>query len=78
VTVAGYADRLEVSVTDDDIELGPERQRDGLGLRGIEERVKELNGAVKIASSAGGGTTLAIRLPLARQPSEARLAGTAG
>jgi signal transduction histidine kinase len=78
VTVAGYADRLEVSVTDDGIGLGPGRRRDGLGLRGIEERVKELNGAVKIASSAGGGTTLAIRLPLARQPSEARLAGTAG
>jgi signal transduction histidine kinase len=78
VTVAGYTDRLEVSVTDDGIGLGPGRRRDGLGLRGIEERVKELNGVVKISSSAGGGTTLAIRLPLAPQPSEAKLAGAAG
>ena len=78
VTVAGYADRLEVSVTDDGIGLGPGRRRGGLGLRGIEERVKELNGVVKISSSAGGGTTLAIRLPLAPQSSEARLARAAG
>ena len=38
--------------------------RDGLGLRGIEERVKELHGVMTIGSAAGEGTTLAIRLPL--------------
>ena len=42
VNVAGYDDRLDVSVTDDGIGLDPARRRDGLGLRGIEERVKEL------------------------------------
>jgi signal transduction histidine kinase len=63
VTVAAHADRLEVSVTDDGIGLDPSARREGLGLRGIEERVKELHGTLAIRSSAGAGTTLAIRLP---------------
>ena len=33
---------LDVSVTDDGIGFDSARRRDGLGLRGIEERVKEL------------------------------------
>ena len=35
-------DRLDVSVTDDGVGLTAARRGDGLGLRGIEERVKEL------------------------------------
>ena len=37
----------------------------GLGLHGIEERVRELEGEVRIRSVKGAGTTLWIRLPLA-------------
>ena len=36
------SDRLEVNVTDDGVGLTSGRRPDGLGLRGIEERVKEL------------------------------------
>ena len=64
MSVTGHADRLDVSVTDDGIGFDPARRRDGLGLRGIEERVKELHGTMTIGSAAGRGTTLAIRLPL--------------
>ena len=55
-------------------------RRDGLGLRGIEERVKELQGAMTMNSVAGEGTTLAIRLPLPEPESEteAPLARAAG
>jgi signal transduction histidine kinase len=64
VSVTGGADRLEVSVTDDGLGLDPARRREGLGLRGIEERVKELHGTMVIRGAPGAGTTLAIQLPL--------------
>ena len=76
---AGGGDRLDVSVTDDGIGLDPVRRRDGLGLRGIEERVKELRGTMIIRGTAGAGTTLAIQLPLpvpgVEEESLARAAG---
>jgi signal transduction histidine kinase len=64
VGVPGLDDRLDVSVTDDGIGFDPARRRDGLGLRGIEERVKELHGTMTIDGAAGQGTALTIRLPL--------------
>ena len=56
---------LYVSVTDDGVGLNPARRRNGLGLRGIDERVRELEGTMTISREAGGGTTVAVRLPLA-------------
>ena len=49
------ADQLDVSVTDDGVGLDPTRRRDGLGLRGIEERVRELHGTMTIGNAAGRG-----------------------
>jgi signal transduction histidine kinase len=56
--------QLQVAVTDDGVGLNPIRRRNGLGLRGIDERVRELEGTMTIVREAGGGTTLAVRLPL--------------
>ena len=68
-----------VSVTDDGVGINPLRQTaGGLGLRGIEERVRELNGAMTIRSSAGGGTTLTISLPVPFRPAEVLRARVAG
>jgi signal transduction histidine kinase len=78
VTVSGGTDRLDVSVTDDGIGFDTARRRDGLGLRGIEERVKELHGTTTIGSVAGKGTTLAIHLPLPARDTEVPLARAAG
>ncbi len=78
VTVTGHDDRLDVSVTDDGIGLDPARRRDGLGLRGIEERVKELHGIMTIGGTAGEGTTLTISLPLSARLTEVPLARAAG
>jgi signal transduction histidine kinase len=78
ITVTGGTDRLEMSVTDDGVGYDPARRRDGLGLRGIEERVKELQGEMTMNSVPGKGTTLAIRLPLAERTTEAALARAAG
>jgi signal transduction histidine kinase len=78
VNVAGYDDRLEVSVTDDGIGLDVARRRNGLGLRGIEERVRNLQGTMRLSGAIGQGTTLTIRLPLPPllvEESRARAAG---
>jgi signal transduction histidine kinase len=70
VTAAG--DQLRVRVSDDGRGMDPRQRRRGLGLRGIEERVKELHGAMTLSSEATGGTTLSVilPLPLAQPPSE--------
>jgi signal transduction histidine kinase len=78
VTVTEERDGLEVSVQDDGIGLDPARTAAGLGLRGIEERVRELGGTMRIHSAAGAGTTLKIRVPLPPQSSEVRRARAAG
>jgi signal transduction histidine kinase len=67
-----------VSIADNGIGIEPGSARVGLGLRGIEERVRELGGTMTIHSAAGEGTTLAIRLPLSPTPAEVPLARAAG
>jgi signal transduction histidine kinase len=64
VSVQAQGGCLQVSVTDDGVGLNPGRHRNGLGLRGIDERVRELDGTMAILQEAGGGTTVAVRLPL--------------
>ena len=78
VVVVGHADRLHVSVTDDGIGLDSARRGGGFGLRGIEERVKELHGVLTIAGAPGQGTKLEIRLPLPTATPEVALARAAG
>jgi signal transduction histidine kinase len=77
VSVAARGGQLELSVTDDGTGFDAARRRAGLGLRGIEERVKELHGAMTIGDTEGGGTRLAIRLPWPAPP-EVTLARAAG
>jgi signal transduction histidine kinase len=78
VKVSGHAGRLEASVSDDGVGIDPARRHSGLGLRGIEERVKELHGTMSIGSGLGGGTTLAIHLPLPVAATEVARARAAG
>lgn len=66
---------LEVSVSDDGVGLDPSRRASGFGLRGIEERVRELGGTITLSSPSGRGATLAVHLPLTSQePAVARVA----
>jgi signal transduction histidine kinase len=78
VNVSGRDDRLEVSVADDGIGLDPVRRRDGLGLRGIEERVRELHGTMTIVGGAGTGTSIMLSLPVPAAETEAPVARAAG
>jgi signal transduction histidine kinase len=76
-------ERLTLSVTDDGVGVssaaggsGAATRHRGLGLKGIEERVRELDGSVEMWSAAGQGSTLTITLPLSA--AEATLASAAG
>ncbi|HEU4886237.1 MAG TPA: sensor histidine kinase [Thermoanaerobaculia bacterium] len=54
---------LELLVSDDGAGIDPARTR-GVGLLGIEERVRELHGAFRIASREPHGTELHVTLPV--------------
>jgi signal transduction histidine kinase len=64
VDVALWTDgrTLHVRVADDGVGMPAGIRRTGLGIRGIEERVKELGGTVTITGK--GGTVVAAQLPL--------------
>jgi signal transduction histidine kinase len=64
VDVTGSNQEVTVAVRDDGIGLMSENRRSGLGLRGLEERARELNGTLTIDSGGGTGTTLRLWLPL--------------
>jgi len=56
----------------------PVRRRNGLGLRGIDEHVRELEGTMTVSQDAGGGTTVAVQLPLPAGNTEVPRARAAG
>jgi signal transduction histidine kinase len=61
VTVEQAPTRLVIGVADDGV--GGATQSDGLGLRGLADRVDALGGRLSIDSPAGGGTQLLVELP---------------
>jgi signal transduction histidine kinase len=58
-------DSIRVQVSDDGRGFDPQRVR-GLGLLGMEERVRRLGGSLTIDSKPGHGTTLKAEFPLTR------------
>jgi signal transduction histidine kinase len=58
------ANAIRVKITDDGSGFDPKRAR-GMGLLGMEERVKRLGGTIEIDSRPGAGTTIRAELPLA-------------
>ena len=57
-------DAIRVKITDNGSGFDPKRAR-GMGLLGMEERVKRLGGKIEIDSRPGTGTTIRAELPLA-------------
>jgi signal transduction histidine kinase len=65
VSITGRSGRLAVSVRDDGVGFAPEAVRGrGLGLIGMQERVKELGGEVTLVSQFRKGTSLSAQIPL--------------
>ena len=67
VCVRHEAGQILLTVQDDGSGFDPERVR-GLGLLGMEERVRHLGGTFQIDSRPGRGTLLRVTLPLAAIP----------
>ncbi|MCI0421305.1 MAG: hypothetical protein L0312_19115, partial [Acidobacteria bacterium] len=66
ITLQGDKERLSLTVQDDEVrfEPGAASGKGGLGLIGIEERVRELGGRVTISSHHQQGTLLKVVIPL--------------
>jgi signal transduction histidine kinase len=78
VDVRAIDGELQLSVSDDGVGLNPAHRGRGLGLIGIDERVKELQGTVVISPRGTRGTTVEVRLPIPAPVTEAPLARAAG
>jgi signal transduction histidine kinase len=63
VVVRYDPDKVEVEVSDDGVGFQPERTR-GMGILGMEERVRQLGGALQLRSAPGKGTTVHAVLPV--------------
>jgi signal transduction histidine kinase len=62
----GDDDVIEVRVSDDGRGFDPSATAEGFGLVGMTERVDLLDGEMHIDSAPGDGTTVTVRLPVAR------------
>ncbi len=67
VTIRQSADRITVTVADDGKGFDPQHGR-GMGILGMEERVKHLGGTITIDSSPGKGARLTFELPWRPNP----------
>ena len=68
VRVSDAGGALRLSIVDDGVGIDDRPSVGGIGLRGISERVRELQGTMSIQSGSGLGTTLSIQLPLPSRP----------
>ena len=64
VKVVRGRSRLDVSVRDNGVGMASPATHGGLGLTGIKERVKDINGSASIETRPGGGTVVHITLPV--------------
>jgi signal transduction histidine kinase len=53
-------DTITLRIWDNGLGFNPEKAKQGIGLKNIKERTKALNGALKINSEIGKGTTLEV------------------
>jgi signal transduction histidine kinase len=68
ILVHGSKESVSLSVQDNGVGFSPEgARRRGLGLVGIQERVRELGGSVDILSEPNRGTVLTLRIPVSRE-----------
>jgi len=61
------ADKIIVEITDDGRGFDPQRMR-GMGILGMEERVRRLAGSLTIQSTLGKGATVKAELPIRIAP----------
>jgi signal transduction histidine kinase len=64
VTVHRRPRVVSIVVEDDGAGFDPTRVTDGLGLTSMRERAELVSGTVRVESRPGGGTTIAVEVPL--------------
>ncbi len=69
VTVTSADSRIGVRIHDDGVGFQAPQEK-GMGILGMEERVRHLGGSFRIDSQPGKGTEINIQLPLAPEPVE--------
>lgn len=69
VSLACDAEQIEISIQDDGhgFDTGELKERQGIGLRGMQERIALLNGQLSVDSRRGAGTRLSAVIPLEGQ-----------
>jgi two-component system sensor histidine kinase UhpB len=73
--VALPGDQLSIAISDDGAGLRLASPRGGMGLAGMAERVRALNGVFEIAAAAGArGARASARLPLRQEPQRPAMA----
>lgn len=77
VAVSYERDTLEVRVSDDGVGIADDGHR-GIGLLGIEERVRELRGTYVVRKRDQAGTELLITIPVPALEGESVVASSAG
>ena len=80
VIVRGEADVLQVTIIDNGVGVDKVSDHRGLGLTGLKERIKEMNGRFSIERGPRGGTILQASLPVpaSNQREEAAVENCAG
>jgi signal transduction histidine kinase len=63
VVIHGKDDLVHLAIQDDGVGFDPSNETHGLGIVGIEERVQDLGGNVKITSEVHRGTLLLVEIP---------------
>jgi signal transduction histidine kinase len=69
ITMQGKKESVCLSIRDDGLGFDTGCARTGLGLVGIEERVKELGGSLAVSSWPNRGTLLRAEIPVANNKS---------
>src|SRR5215469_5095909 len=62
ICAAVTADEFQLKIHDDGAGFG-DRCREGVGIRGMRERLKELNGTLEVKSSKHVGSSIAVTIP---------------
>jgi len=77
IEIVKGADHLELIISDDGVGFSNTARNKprSFGLRGVQERVAHLGGTVKIASTLGRGTQIAIFVPLKEETPQQALFG---
>lgn len=76
MTLSYLGDAVALDVRDDGVGFDVDRQASGhpysggFGLKGMRERIEALGGTFSVESSSGGGTALAVELPVTVEPQQ--------